>query len=84
LNHTKNIIYPDALLVRKVNKQGEIKYQGNTFAVSGTLSGYLVALEEYDNNFINVYFCDQILGNIDCEIKQFIPNRRALTKRNIL
>jgi transposase InsO family protein len=80
LEPSKDIIYPIELLIRKVNKHGEIKYQGNTFAISGTLSGYHVALEEDDNNFVNVYFCDQILGNIDCEIKQFIPDHRALQR----
>jgi len=75
---SKEIIYPDDLLVRKVNIHGQIRYQGLIYAISETLSGYLVALKELDNDHFSVYFCDQILGNIDLNLKQFFPDMRAL------
>ncbi|MFO7840822.1 MAG: integrase core domain-containing protein [Fidelibacterota bacterium] len=75
---SKDIIYPDELVVRKVNQHGLVRYQGDIFMISNTLSGYLVGLQEQEDNMISVYFCDQYLGDIDREIKQFLPNQRSL------
>ncbi|MDD3095298.1 MAG: transposase [Candidatus Neomarinimicrobiota bacterium] len=74
---SKAIIYPDDLLVRKVNKHGQIRYQGLIYTISETLSGYLVALKELDDDHLTVYFCNQILGDIDLNLKQFFPDMRA-------
>lgn len=75
---SKAIVYPNNLEVRKVNKHGQIKYLGNLFTISETLSGYLVALKELDDNHLSVYFCDQIMGTIDLKLKHFIADNRAL------
>ena len=75
---SKAIIYPDELYVRKVGNHGQIKYLGQLFTISETLSGYLVALKELDDDHLSVYFCDQMLGTIDLKINQFIADRRAL------
>lgn len=75
---SKQIIYPDELLIRKVNKHGQIKYQGYPFTISETLSEYTVALQQLEDDTLSVYFCDQQLGIIDPDIKQFIPDNRAM------
>jgi transposase InsO family protein len=75
---SKEIIYPDELLLRKVNKHGQIKYQGHPFTISETLSEYTIALKDLENDTLSVYFCDQQLGTIDLGIKQFIPDNRAM------
>ena len=75
---SKEIIYPDDLLLRKVNKHGQIKYLGYPFTISETLAEYIVALKELENETLSVYFCDQQLGTIDLDIKQFLPDNRAM------
>ena len=75
---SKEIIYPDDLLLRKVNKHGQIKYLGYPFTISETLFEYTIALRELENETLSVYFCDQQLGTIDLDMKQFLPDNRAM------
>lgn len=75
---SKAIIYPNDLEIRKVNQHGQIKYYGDVFTISETLSGYNIALKELDDDHVSVYFCDQVLGTMDLKLKKFIADNRAL------
>jgi len=74
---SKDIIYPKDLQVRRVTRHGQIGYEGNKYTISGTLTGYLIGIKDEDMT-ASVYFCDEQLGELDLELKQFVPNNHAL------
>jgi len=72
-----DIDYPKNMFTKRANKNGEIYYEGNNYLVSTTLKGYLVGMK-LENDTINVYFCNIMLGYLDEELKLFRPLKDAL------
>ena len=62
-----DITYEDNSLIRKVQKDGMISYQGKQFLIGTPFYSYPVKLEshEEDPNLINIYFCQQKILILD-------------------
>lgn len=60
------IEYEKDMIVRKVQKEGWIHYNGKLYKVGVGFHGYPVGLKEsLDDGIYEVYFCKQRIGNID-------------------
>lgn len=57
--------YEDAIQVRKVRHNGQIKWRGDMVYISATLAGEPVGLEEQDNGIWTVNYGPVHLGHID-------------------
>lgn len=79
---SKDIIYPDDLQIRRVTRQGQIGYSGDKYTISDTLTGYFVGIKD-DENKAAVYFCNEHLGDLDLELKLFIPKNHALQLKEV-
>lgn len=72
-----DINYPKDMFTKRANKNGEIYYEGNRYLLSTTLNGYLVGMK-IENDIVNVYFCNIMLGYLDEDLKLFRPLEAAL------
>lgn len=65
-NKLPTIEYDDEMIVRKVQKDGEIHYKGNIYRIGVAFHGHPVGLKEtLDEDLYEVYFCQQRIGKID-------------------
>lgn len=62
-----DIVYDDNSLVRKVQKDGMISYQGKQYLIGTPFYSYPIKLEpnEEDSNLMNIYFCKQKILILD-------------------
>jgi hypothetical protein len=66
------IKYGDEFEVRKVRKEGDIKWQGANIFISELLRHESVGLREIEDDLFEVYFGATLLGEIHCYRKTFI------------
>lgn len=60
------IEYDNDMIIRKVQKDGEIHYKGKIYRIGVAFHGYPVGLcETLDMDVCDVYFCKQRIGKID-------------------
>lgn len=64
--------YPGHFEVRRVRKDGQIKWRGRWLFLSEALAGESVGLEEVDDGIWSVNFCRQLLGRFDERIRKLI------------
>ena len=68
--------------VRKVRRNGEIKWRGSAICISETLAGEPVGIAEIDDGVRLVRFCQRDLGTIDRSgrFHRFAPPRARLRR----
>lgn len=74
---SKDIDYPKDMFTKRANKNGEIYYEGNNYLISTTLKGYLIGMK-IEDDLVNVYFCNIMLGYLDEDLKLFRSLKAAL------
>ena len=65
--------YPESMRVRRVRKGGEIKLNNKLLYVSLPLAGEFVGIEQTDEDKCRLWYCDYLLGYIDCYAWKIIP-----------
>jgi hypothetical protein len=61
---------------RKVHaRHGRIRYQGEIYSISGTLTGWDVGLAPCQNGLVEVWFSDLLVGHLAPETVSFHPAR---------
>lgn len=63
--------YRRDFLVRKVKRNGDVKFRRTSISVSTALGGFEVGLEPIKDNRFAVWFCKLCLGQIDLEAQKF-------------
>lgn len=77
---SKKIIieYPQNFDVRRVDQNGYICFNNKRYKISSSLTKYDLGFYQNNEQEIDVYFCDVLLGTIDMETEQFLKIKRAL------
>jgi transposase InsO family protein len=65
--------YGQAFTIRRVKHNGDIKWKGQEWYVSGALAGESVGLRQIDNEAWQVYFSFHPLGILNERMKKIIP-----------
>lgn len=61
-----SIEYGDDMIVRKIQRDGEVRYKGNLYRIGTAFRGHPVGLKEtLDEDIYEVYFCNQLVAKID-------------------
>lgn len=77
----ETIDYP-GMAKRKVNKIGEIGYEGHRIFLSQALAGWEVGLRPCGEGVMEVYFSRLLLGNLEAETAAFIPVTKPAPSRS--
>jgi transposase InsO family protein len=70
------LLYPDALAVRHVARNGTIKWRQQWIFLSSNLAGEDVGLFEEAGDQLRITYAALILGDYDCHAQRFTPNLR--------
>jgi hypothetical protein len=68
---TPNDIDYGGMTTRKVNKVGEIRFEGEGIMLSTTLAGWSVGLNPLPEGIIEVWFAELLIGHIEPETWSF-------------
>jgi len=66
-------IYPNGLLLRRVNNSGDISWHKGRVFVSEVFRFETLCFEQVDEDFYKVYFRDVEIGELDAEALRFRP-----------
>lgn len=69
---TPEILKYEAMVSRKVQNNGRLKWEGKTFSISHALAGWDVGLQPNADGF-DVYFANLLLGQIELSTSAFLP-----------
>lgn len=69
------IIYPGNYMTRRVLSNGMIKLGGINVYINYGLIGYTLGLQAYENNRLNLWFSEFLLGSVNLESYNFEPLR---------
>jgi len=73
--------YPSVMKVRRVRHNGEIKWRGQYLYVTGVLTGEPVGLEQEDERYWTLYFCDVPLAIVDDEKMELLTPKSKIWKK---
>lgn len=80
--------YPSHFRVRRVSRNGGIRWQNHRVPVTHTLIEEYIGLEEIDDGIYNVYYCDFLIGRLFEEISRIkdvierVPVRQRVVKES--
>ncbi len=66
-------VYPNGLLLRRVNNSGDISWHKGRVFVSDVFRFETLGFEQVDEDFYKVYFRDIEIGEFDAEALRFRP-----------
>jgi putative transposase len=71
--HIPKIIYRSDALLRKVNRNGEIKWKGKAIFISKSLIGEHIALKQKEEHLWQIWFMDYPLGIVNVTTRKVLP-----------
>ena len=76
--------YPYHFKVRRVSRNGAIRWQSKSVTVTHTLIEEYIGFEEIDDGVYNVYYCDYLIGRFFEEINKIKDIIERVPVRNIV
>lgn len=80
--------YPSHFRIRRVSRNGGIRWQNHRVPVTHTLIEEYIGFEEIDDGIYNVYYCDFLIGRLYEEISKIkdvierVPVRQRIVKES--